>query len=145
MDAVKNKRNLALICVAALLIAVIAGVCSIYGYKHSVRSARYELCLADDAFAKSWFNGELTPTAEGHNEPIDGVYVAGEYTTYYFGTGVGVSYVTEYKDSDMVLIYNSGSDHIRQYDDGELTFLGIGEYQQGSHTFEMYPVGDAKN
>lgn len=73
------------------------------------------------------------------------MYVAGEYTTYYFGTGVGVSYVTEYKDSDMVLIYDYDSDHIRQYDGGKLTILGVGEYSQGIHTFEMYPIGETKN
>lgn len=146
MDTVKSKKSIAIICVAAsLLIAAVAVVCSIYGYRHSVRSARYELCLADDAFAKAWFNGELTPTAEGHNEPVDGVYIAGEYTTYYFGTGADVSYVTQYTDSDMVLVYNSGSDHIRQYDGEELTLLGVGEYQQGRHTFEIYPMGEAKN
>lgn len=53
MDAVKSKRNTAIMCVAAaLLIAAVAVICLIYGYKHSVRSARYEFCLADDALPK---------------------------------------------------------------------------------------------
>lgn len=141
MEAVKRKRKTAIIgVIAALLTVVITAIAAVCGYNHSVRSSRYNFCLADDAFAKAWFSGELTPSAEGHNELVDGMYVAGEYTTYYFGTGVGVSYVTEYKDSDLVLIYDSGSDHIRQYDGGELTSLSVGEFEDGRHTFTIYPV-----
>lgn len=135
----KNKRFIAALAVSALLLAAVAAG-SIYGYKRYLRNQRYDFCLADDAFARAWLNGELTPIAEGHNEPVDGVYVAGKYTTYYFGTGADASYVTEYDDADMVLIYTSGSDHIRQYDAGELTFIGIGEYDQGRHSFKQYPA-----
>lgn len=144
MYAGRAKLNgtgkIAIFTAVALLVVAVAAVGSIYGYKQYLRDQRYDACLADDALAKAWFSGELIPTAEGHNEPIDGEYIGGAYTTYYFGVGAGVSYVTEYDDVDMVLIYTSGSDHLRQYDGGELVNISIGKYDHGNHSFEMYPV-----
>ena len=122
----KKKTNLRRVALCIILAAGIC-ICSILIFKALAMHSRYKYCFLDDAFVETWQSSESVAHTEGLND----------YTIYYYETG---SYVTVYNDNRTVLFYISGSDHFRQYENGELKFISVGMFHKNRHTYKTYPV-----